>query len=102
MDGWYIGNILFGGVIGFLIVDPATGAMWKLGDPVYGNLAPDPNYKEATQLVGAQVEQAGSFQTTGTSPSISDQLKELKQLKATDILTDDEYEAKRAALVKRL
>ncbi len=30
MDGWYIGNILFGGLIGILIVDPATGAMWKL------------------------------------------------------------------------
>lgn len=30
MDGWYIGNLVFGGLIGFLIVDPATGAMWKL------------------------------------------------------------------------
>jgi hypothetical protein len=30
LDGWYFGNILLGGVIGMLIVDPATGAMWKL------------------------------------------------------------------------
>ncbi len=30
LDGWYIGNFIFGGVIGFLIVDPATGAMYKL------------------------------------------------------------------------
>lgn len=30
MDGWYFGNILFGGLIGFLIVDPATGAMYTL------------------------------------------------------------------------
>jgi hypothetical protein len=30
LDGWYIGNILFGGLIGMLIVDPLTGAMWKL------------------------------------------------------------------------
>lgn len=30
LDGWYFGNILFGGFIGFLIIDPATGAMWKL------------------------------------------------------------------------
>ena len=31
LDGWYIGgNILFGGLIGWLIVDPATGAMYKL------------------------------------------------------------------------
>tara|TARA_R110000868_G_scaffold17708_2_gene77443 strand:- start:129 stop:632 length:504 start_codon:yes stop_codon:yes gene_type:complete len=30
IDGWYWGNLLFGGAIGFLIVDPATGAMYKL------------------------------------------------------------------------
>jgi len=31
VDGWYIaGNCLFGGLIGWLFVDPATGAMWTL------------------------------------------------------------------------
>lgn len=30
MNGWYLGNVIFGGVIGLLIVDPATGAMWTL------------------------------------------------------------------------
>ena len=30
IDGWYVANILFGGLIGLLIVDPATGAMYKL------------------------------------------------------------------------
>ena len=30
LDPWYFGNILFGGLIGMVIVDPATGAMWKL------------------------------------------------------------------------
>jgi hypothetical protein len=34
IDGWYFGNILFGGLIGILIVDPATGAMWKLPENV--------------------------------------------------------------------
>jgi hypothetical protein len=34
IDGWYFGNILFGGPIGILIVDPATGAMWKLPENV--------------------------------------------------------------------
>jgi hypothetical protein len=34
INGWYAGNILFGGLIGLLIVDPATGAMWKLNDTV--------------------------------------------------------------------
>ncbi|MBP1617777.1 MAG: hypothetical protein H6Q14_1604 [Bacteroidetes bacterium] len=30
LNGWYFGNIIFGGLIGLLIVDPATGAMYKL------------------------------------------------------------------------
>lgn len=30
LNGWYFGNILFGGFIGLLIIDPATGAMYKL------------------------------------------------------------------------
>jgi hypothetical protein len=33
MSGWYWGNLLIGGLIGMLAVDPATGAMW--------NIAPD-------------------------------------------------------------
>ena len=30
INGWYVGNIVFGGFIGWLIVDPLTGAMWTL------------------------------------------------------------------------
>lgn len=38
LDGWYAGNILIGGLIGILIVDPITGAMYKLPKAVYGNI----------------------------------------------------------------
>ncbi|WP_295486946.1 hypothetical protein [uncultured Pseudomonas sp.] len=34
ISGWYWGNILLGGVIGMLIVDPLTGAMYKLPQDV--------------------------------------------------------------------
>jgi len=34
LDPWYVGNVLFGGLIGLLIVDPATGAMWRLDDHI--------------------------------------------------------------------
>jgi len=30
INGWYFGNFVLGGLIGLLIVDPATGAMYKL------------------------------------------------------------------------
>jgi hypothetical protein len=30
INGWYVGNIVFGGFVGWLIVDPLTGAMWTL------------------------------------------------------------------------
>ena len=34
VSGWYIGNILFGGLIGMLAVDPVTGAMYVFPDRV--------------------------------------------------------------------
>jgi hypothetical protein len=38
-DGWYIfGNLAFGGLLGWLIIDPATGAMWKLEPEVSATL----------------------------------------------------------------
>jgi hypothetical protein len=40
INGWYVGNIVFGGFIGWLIVDPLTGAMWALEtEHVNGTLA---------------------------------------------------------------
>jgi hypothetical protein len=41
MDGWYLGNLLFGGLIGFLIIDPATGAMFKLDEHVNSPISND-------------------------------------------------------------
>lgn len=29
-DPWYVGNVVFGGLIGLLIIDPISGAMYKL------------------------------------------------------------------------
>lgn len=40
VDGWYVvGNFFIGGILGWLVVDPATGAMWKLRpDRIYVTL----------------------------------------------------------------
>lgn len=42
-NGWYAGNILFGwfGIVGALVVDPMTGAMWRLDDTRVINLQRD-------------------------------------------------------------
>ncbi|MDO4627069.1 MAG: hypothetical protein Q4A81_07200 [Pasteurellaceae bacterium] len=38
--GWYIaGNLVFAGLVGWFIVDPATGAMYKLPEKVDANLS---------------------------------------------------------------
>lgn len=40
ISGWYWWNILLGGAVGMLIVDPLTGAMYTLPDEVVGTLKP--------------------------------------------------------------
>jgi uncharacterized protein YceK len=30
INGWYFGNLIFGGPLGLIFIDPATGAMFKL------------------------------------------------------------------------
>jgi hypothetical protein len=50
IDGWYVvGNFIFGGLIGWLIVDPATGAMWTLPKEVNIELA-----HQTTSLPGGE------------------------------------------------
>lgn len=51
VNGWYIANIIFGGLIGFLIVDPATGAMYTLSPSDINTLL------DAVQLVTTKKEQ---------------------------------------------
>lgn len=40
LNGWYWGNIIFGGLIGMLAVDPATGAMYRLPANAQATLPP--------------------------------------------------------------
>jgi hypothetical protein len=41
INGWYFGNILIGGLIGMLAVDPLTGAMYSFPDNVSAQLEKD-------------------------------------------------------------
>jgi hypothetical protein len=81
MNGWYWGNILFGGLIGFFLVDPITGAMFQIDSPV-ANMSLAPAVTE--------VSYGG------------DRLRKLKELRNTGVLTEAEYQSKKRAIVKDL
>ncbi|WP_346838356.1 hypothetical protein [Microbulbifer sp. SAOS-129_SWC] len=57
IDGWYLGNILLGGVLGMLIVDPATGAMWKLPNSASASLQPMTASTALNSLTIASIDQ---------------------------------------------
>lgn len=113
-NGWYIGNLLFGGPIGLLIVDPATGAMWELDNTVHANLTqlplptvnPPPKavlepiptppvvvaaVEKSTSIVNVspkpEQQQSGVSAAVSTAnPSVQQSIDQLKRLKA---LKDD-------------
>ena len=55
IDGWYFGNILFGGILGMLIVDPATGAMFKLPENADAQLSETITAKSEASLTIAML-----------------------------------------------
>ncbi len=63
LSGWYFGNILIGGLIGMLIVDPATGAMYKLPD----NFSVPMRKAEGDQLARADSGTASADDETAPS-----------------------------------
>lgn len=71
IDGWYWGNILVGGLIGMLVVDPLTGAMYSLPKTVSGNLseptAPTTN-SDKKELSIKTLNQLSSIQISQLQP----------------------------------
>jgi hypothetical protein len=54
ISGWYIGgNLIFGGLIGYLIIDPLTGAMWTLKDLHVDLESPPPAQLEDGARIGS-------------------------------------------------
>ncbi len=57
IDGWYFGNVLFGGLIGIIIVDPATGDMFTLAPrEVNCNLVPSTTPLTPDELKAAELK----------------------------------------------
>jgi hypothetical protein len=74
VSGWYIGNLLFGGLIGMLAVDPNTGGMYIFPESVTGTL------ESATKT-----SQAPATLTIVSTDSLSsEQMRQARLLAATN------------------
>lgn len=65
MSGWFIGNLLFGGLIGMLAVDPVTGAMYTLPESVSETLVEVPAKTSGTSL---EISTLSIVSTTSLTP----------------------------------
>ncbi|MCK9175944.1 MAG: PEGA domain-containing protein [Desulforhopalus sp.] len=100
VSGWVWGNIVFGGLIG-LAVDALDGAIYKLNpEQVSAQLLESKGNKLQIQMIKGKPERAEKIGQMKKSPA--EKLKELKGLETLGILTGEEYEAKRQALVDQL
>lgn len=64
MNGWYLGNLLLGGLIGMLIVDPMTGAMYKLTPEelnVEMDAGPKTSYRDGELIIALKQDVADSL-----------------------------------------
>jgi hypothetical protein len=75
IDGWYFGNIIFGGLIGILIVDPLTGDMYTLSpreltyNLISTNLNLGPEELKKAQLEANPVKQVNTNRVTSPKAS---------------------------------
>lgn len=109
------GNILFGGIIGYAI-DAGTGAAFDYPSSLSVQMGQviklEPPKTGADGQIQAQPNSTGSTTTEGgltfastsnanTSPS-AQKLRELKTLRDEGIITQKEYDTKKAALIKTM
>jgi hypothetical protein len=59
VSGWYFGNILIGGVIGMVVIDPLTGSMYTLPDDVHfnGQTVANVSHPQAGSLALVSIDQ---------------------------------------------
>ncbi|WAG77001.1 hypothetical protein LMK08_16630 [Metapseudomonas furukawaii] len=89
IDGWYWGNLLIGGILGMLIIDPATGAMYDLPTKASATLKP-----QEEPLVFAP-----TGQPVAPLSQPQWQAQQLQQLKAETGLSYEEYQRRYREIV---
>jgi len=107
VGGWYLGgNLLFGGLIGWFIVDPATGAMWTLSvNEINANLESFPTPTAPQTLPAPEIPAASpapaapATQPVTQTPASTPQTRMLQPNTAVIVLLQDVPEALRAKMV---
>ncbi len=106
MNGWYWGNIIFGGLIGMLIVDPITGAMYEIDQPALNLvMAQDAPQAPRAALAVSSTPPAVTEEAAVAAPAASDigeKIKLLEKLKSEGLLTDKEFVTKKKELLDRI
>lgn len=69
VNNWYWGNIIFGGLIGMLAVDPGTGAMWKIDDFVAETMSRRPAAASPVEIVEGQSGAGAASPSTAETPA---------------------------------
>lgn len=76
IDGWYWANIVFGGILGMLVIDPATGAMYKLPKSTHATLSQSvaslPPQPVAVPMAGSQQAEGGGAGGLSTEQLLDD------------------------------
>jgi hypothetical protein len=84
---WYIGNLCFGGLTGMLLVDPLTGAMYKIeNDKVIAVLNPSATYNAMPASLPI-TEPNTNQTTTPTSVLATDTIKKIEPMVQDSIPT---------------
>ena len=73
VSGWYWGNLLFGGLLGMLVIDPATGAMY--------NLAPNKIEQSLSPETAAQMQQGDRVLVITTAQATLNELAAMEPVR---------------------
>ena len=99
-SGWVWGNVLLGGIVGGA-VDFATGAARKLSqDSVHVTLIPLPEGQVPLPVSAPALVPAVLTEPVPSDHQTEAKLRELKDLYDRGIVTKEEYEQKRAAILR--
>jgi hypothetical protein len=100
LNGWYWGNLLVGGVIGMLIIDPITGAMYELDQPmVMASLKERPALMTMNTTPLEKEPQPVVIANSTELGSLEDKLSRLNALKTQGIISQNDYDAKKKKLI---